>query len=91
MQRLLESFPIDPIAHPIRQVIDDARIVHVADGGVIQPAQRFGFAEKPGASGGLGMKVHPETDPPLQDLVLSLEEYLFGRGGNRPLQPVAGA
>jgi hypothetical protein len=57
---------------------------------VVQPAQRFRFPEKPGAGGSLGVEVHPQAHPSLQDLVLSLEEHLLRRRSHRALKPVAG-
>ena len=79
MQRLLETFSFDPVAHPVGQVADDAGIVHVADGGMVQPTERFRLPEKPGPRGGLGVEVHPEADPALQHLVVGLEENLLRR------------
>src|ERR1700732_125845 len=90
MECLLESFPINPIPHPVRQVTDDPGIVYMADGGVIQPAQCFRFPEKPGAGGGLGMEVRGAAAPRLRARALSIEEHLLRGRSHGSLQPVAG-
>jgi hypothetical protein len=73
MERLLQPFAIDPVPDSKCQVTDDPGIVHVADGGMIQPAQRFRLSEKPGPDGGIGVEIHPQADPAFQNLVVRFE------------------
>jgi len=86
MQRLLEPFSFDPVAHPVRQVAEHSGIVHVANGGVVQPAKRLCLSEEP-ASGGW-IEIHSEADPPLQQLIPGLEQRELLGGGNRALQTI---
>ena len=48
LHRLLQPLAVDPVADPEGQVADDAGIVDVPDGRMVEPAQRLGLAQEPG-------------------------------------------
>jgi hypothetical protein len=73
VQRLLQSFSFDPVSHSEREFSDDAGVIDVTDGRVVQPAQRFRLAEKPGPDRRIGVEVDAQTDAALEDLVVRLE------------------
>jgi hypothetical protein len=89
MERLLQSFSIDPVAYPERQIADDTSIVDVPDGWVVQSAERLRLPKEPGSDGRIGVEVYPQTDPALQDQVVGFEQNLFGGRGDGPLQTIA--
>jgi hypothetical protein len=89
MQRLLEAFPLDPVADAERQLADDPGVVHMADRGMVQPAECLSLSHEPRTNGGILIEVDPEADPPLENQVVCFEEDLFGRCGHRPLEPIA--
>ena len=51
LHRLLQPFAVDPVADPVGQIAHDAGVVDVADGRMVQLAERFGLAQEPGADG----------------------------------------
>src|SRR6185503_5063423 len=75
--------------HPECQITDDPRVVDVPDRGMIQSAERLGFAQKPRADGRIFVEVDSEADPPFQDQVICLEQNLLGRSGYSALQAIA--
>jgi hypothetical protein len=89
VERLLEPFSFDPVPDPEGEVTNDARVVHMANGGMVQPAERLGLSQKPRAYGGVAVKVHPQADSPFEDQVISLKQHLFGRRRDSPFQTVA--
>src|SRR5215210_3483187 len=74
LQRTLEPLAIDPVAHAERNLSYHTRIVHVPDGGMVQPAERLGLADEPGAGGLIAIEVDPQAHSPSQDQVVRLEE-----------------
>jgi hypothetical protein len=89
MERLLQTFAIDPVAHPEGQVVDDTGIVDVANSRMIQPAECLRFAEKPRPDRGVVVEVYPQADPAFEDLIVGFEEDLVRSGGDRALQSIA--
>ncbi len=84
--RFPEPLAVDPVADPVGQVADPARVVDVHDARVVELAQRLRLAHEPGADGVVEIEVDPHADPALQDLVVCLEEHPLGRGGDDALQ-----
>jgi hypothetical protein len=91
VERLLQSLALDPVSHPKGQIADDPRVVDVADGGMVQPAQRLGLAKEPGPNRRIDIEVHPQADPALEDKVVRLELYLVRRDADCALQAIARA
>ena len=89
MQRLLQALSLDPVADPECHIADDPCVVHVPDCRMIQSAERLGFAQKPRAYCRIFVEVDPETDPPLEDQVICLEQNLLGRSRNSAFQAIA--
>ena len=79
----------DPVAHPEGELTDDSGIIHMTDGRMIQPAQRFRFTQEPGTNRRIGVEVHPQADSSLEELIVGLEQHLFGRDGHGALQAIA--
>jgi hypothetical protein len=85
----LETLAVYPVADTIGQISNDAGIVDVTNGRVVQAAQRFPFAHEPGPGGLIGVEIHSQTHPALEDQVLRFEEHSLRRGRYGALQPVA--
>ena len=76
--RLLQPLAVDPVADPVGQVARHARVVHVPDGRMVELAQRLRLAQEPGAGWLVAEEVDAEADPPLERLVVGLEQHPVG-------------
>lgn len=91
LQRALKTLAIDPVPYPIRQISNDAGVVDVSDGGMIQAAQGFGLTDEPEPGRLVRVEVHAQTYSAPQDQVLSLEKDALERYSYGSLEPVPGA
>ena len=90
-ERALQPLAVDPVADPVGQLADDPGVVDVPDRRVVQPAERLGLPNEPGPGRLVGVEVHPQADPALQDQIVGFEEDPLRRYRYRPLEPVAAA
>ena len=49
LHRFLQALAFDPVADPVGEFADDAGVVDVPDGRMIQLGQRLGLPQEPGA------------------------------------------
>ncbi len=89
--RMLEAFPVDPVAHTVRHLTHHAHIVYVTDRGVIELGQGLGLAQEPGACGVVGIDVDPDAHATVQDAVDPDEEHPLRIGGHHALKAIARA
>src|SRR4051812_12548739 len=89
LERLLQPFAFDPVADPVRQIADHAGIIDVTDGRMVQPPHCFRFTKEPASE--RWIKVHPQADSPLEDLIPGLEEDTLRRSRDGALEPIARA
>jgi hypothetical protein len=56
---------------------------------MVEPGQRLRFTDEPGPGRFVGVKIHPQPDPSLENQVLCLEQHALQRHRHRALQTIA--
>ena len=89
LDRVEGALPVDPAARAKGDLPEDAGVVHVTDGGMIELGQRLRLAEEPAAQGAVRVEVDAQAHPALQDEIVGLEQDPLARSGDGPVDPVA--